>query len=184
MSLLRALLDIGERRFVRLRALQRGEPMMIASHGAPDVAQRTVAVLPASVLEQRLSLAQVGAQAVVAVGGRWRGHGSEGGCRQLRTPRRQQGLLGRVGQALGLAVGIAEDALHPRISVVEQLAVHPLEVQRQPQGLAHAHVLEQLAPGVEHVALKARWQAVPELDLDQLAGIELFAGDAPRPVAS
>ncbi|BBZ64665.1 hypothetical protein MINS_00940 [Mycolicibacterium insubricum] len=40
---LRALLDIGERRFVRLRALQRGEPMMIASHGAPDVAQRTVA---------------------------------------------------------------------------------------------------------------------------------------------
>lgn len=40
---LRALLDVGERRFVRLRSLQHGEPMMVACHGAPDVAQRTVA---------------------------------------------------------------------------------------------------------------------------------------------
>ena len=73
--------------------------------------------------------------------------------------------------------------MYALVGVVEHLPVHPLVVQRQGQGLAHAQVLQQRAAGVEHIALKACWQLVGKLALHQLASLEFFAIDAPRPVA-
>jgi hypothetical protein len=60
-------------------------------------------------------------------------------CR-ARAPARRQFLRRR--RALGLAIGVAEQALHALVRVVEHLPVHPLVVERQAQRLAHARVLQ------------------------------------------
>ena len=148
------------------------------------VAQSTVTVLPAGVFEQLLRAAQVVAQAAVAIGPRRRGHRPKRGRWQLRPERLHQRQLGSIRQAIGLAIGVAKQALHPLVGSVKHLTVHPLVIQRKPQCLAHPHILELLAPGVEHIALKARGQAVFELSLDQFARVKLAPGHASRPVTS
>ena len=151
---------------------------------AGRVAQHAVLYAPAGVMQQLLGTAQVGTQ------GRWRrvgarrlGHRTKGGRGQVLAPRvhQRQFLLRR--QAVRFAGGVAKQAVHALVRAIEHLSVHPLEINSQAEGFAHAHVLQQRAAGVEHIALKTRRQLVLELALDQFAGVELLAVHAPRPVA-
>ncbi len=69
--------------------------------------------------------------------------------------------------ACHLAVGEVARAAH--VLAVEDLPVHPLEVDRQRERLAHAHVGELRAARVHREALHAGDVRVPELALDDLA---------------
>ena len=158
---------------------------VVQHHGlALRVLEHAALHAPARFAQQLLCTAQVLAQAVGAlVGARRLEGGAEGGGGDVLAVRLHQRHLRGVGLADGRALGVAEQALDPAIRAVEHLPVHPLEVDRQAQRLAHAHVLQEGPARVEHVALKAGGQLVLELALDQLAALELGAVHAPRPVA-
>ena len=147
------------------------------------VAQHTALHRPARLLQQGAGLQQIGPQAARRVGVGRHGHGAQGARRQVVGVGGQQLLLGGRGQASGFTGGVAKNAIHPLVRAIEHLAVHPLVIQRQPQRLAHAHVLQVRLAGVEHIALKAGGQLVGKFALDQFAGVELLAIHAPRPIA-
>ena len=129
-------------------------------------------------------VAQGVARSRVQAGDRRQRHGlGEDIRRQLRTQGfEQRQLVGR-GQVFGLEVTAHKVAAHPGVGVVEQLAVHPLVVHGQHDGLAHPHVLELGQAGVEHKALKVPRVAVLQLALDQAAAVKLLAGVGTRPFA-
>ena len=77
-----------------------------------------------------------------AVGAGRHGHRAEHAPAAACAQRLQQRQLVAARHAGGLAIGVAEKALAPAGSAVEQLPVHPLVVERQPERLAHPQVLE------------------------------------------
>ncbi len=150
---------------------------------ASGIAQGTIAERPARFAQQIAGAPQVLPQITVAVGARGLVGRAEHGCRQQTTPGRQQLQLLRCWQAAGCAIGVAKQALHPQVGVVEHLPVHPLVVHRQRQRLSHPHIVQGRAPGVEHITLKPGRQPVVELGLDQLAAVKALSRDTPGPVA-
>lgn len=63
------------------------------------------------------------------------------------------------------------------------MPVQPLEIEREIERVAHAHVLEQRPPQIHEEALHARAVVLAELALDELAAVEALADIAPNPVA-
>src|SRR5207244_11519013 len=88
-----------------------------------------------------------------------------------------------LGHALRLEISAVEPAGAADVRVVHQAPVHPFEVEGEPDGLAHAHILELLAPRVDPVALEVAGVPGRQLGADQLAGVELLADVDARPFA-
>ena len=82
-----------------------------------------------------------------------------------------------------MKLAVRKITIDPFVDAVEQLAVHPLKVHRQSDGLAHSHVLEFLIAQIEDIALKVTRVAVFERAFDQFPGAELLAGVLACPVA-
>ena len=59
----------------------------------------------------------------------------------LAAPRREQCQLLRPWGTGSFALGISKQVFDPRVAAIEHLAIHPLVVDGQAQGLAHPHVL-------------------------------------------
>ena len=157
---------------------------VLKHHGlAPGVAQLTALHRPARFAQQGLRAPQIAAQRAGAIGARRHQHGSKSGRRQLTAPGLHQPQFVRAGRARGRAVGVAKQALHTLVSVVEHLAVHPLVVHGQTQRLAHADIGQRGTARVQHITLKTRGQAVFELGLHQLTAVKPFAVDTARPVS-
>ena len=129
----------------------RGAVKKLDREGLPRVLSHAHAVAqhPAGLLQHAM-----GANELIAIGPHARGlgrsvHLGEHPRRHLVAERLEQFQLRRRREAHRGQVGVAEPAGGPRIEAVEQHAVFPLEVVRDGQRLAHAHVLELLETQVE-----------------------------------
>ncbi len=147
------------------------------------VTQCAVAIGPPRLLQQRARLQQIGAQRAWRIGVRLLRRQTEYGRIELGAPRFEQRQFARRWHALRLQIRIGEEAVDARVLIEEQLPVQPLKVEREIERLAHAHVLEQWPPHVEHEALHAGAVMLRKFALDQLAAIELLADVAPHPIA-
>jgi hypothetical protein len=126
---------------------------------------------PARLFQQLLRAAQVGAQDESPS---VRGGTSWGQTRGRQLPRQgsSSASSSAPGTTRGLAVGVAKQAVARAGRRCRTSAGSSTRSPRQAQGLAHAHILQLVLAGVEHVALKARGQLVRKLALDQFAGVE------------
>ncbi len=115
----------------------------------------TVCTVQPSCRQQGLGFAQVGAQAAESPSGAWwHRHGAKRCRGQIYGHKAASVPVLRRWAPPWSRKRVAKNAVHPLVGTVEHLAVHPLIVQRQPQGLAHAHILQFGQAGVEHIALE------------------------------
>ncbi|ESS39765.1 hypothetical protein P355_3479 [Burkholderia cenocepacia KC-01] len=147
------------------------------------VAQRAVAIGPAGLREQCARLQQVRAQRARRIRVRLRDRRAEHGRIELPAQWLQQLQLAVARRTGRLQVGVGEITVEARVCAVEQLPVQPLEVEREVERLAHAHVAEQRPAQVHEEALHAGAVMLAEFALDELAAVETLADVAPRPVA-
>ena len=73
--------------------------------------------------------------------GHWHGLGQHL-WREFVAQGNQQGHFGSIRQTRRLKIAADKIPTYPLVGVVEQLAVDPLKIDGQPNGFAHAHILE------------------------------------------
>ena len=129
----------------------------------PLVAQRPVPVCPASLGQQIAGLAQILAQTTGRRGADQRRWLAEDRLGKAVTKRLQQGQFVPFRQTRSGQFAIGKIAVVVFILVVKQIAVGPLEIQRQPEGLAHPLVLKQRTALIEDKALHPGIIAVRQL---------------------
>ena len=150
------------------------------------IAQSAITVRPAGLGQQVPRQAQMVAQGFtrggVQTGDGWQGHGLvEHLAGQFVPQRLEQAQLVSRWHPFGLEIAAHEIPPHPRVGLVEQLAVHPLVVHGQANGLAHPFVLELGQAGVEHEALEVARIAVLQLLFDERTVVKQLAFVGPGP---
>ena len=103
--------------------------------------------------------------------------------RSLSRHRLEQRQFVRRRSAFRLQRREFEEARRAVIEAEEQVLVRPFEIEGEVQRLAHADVLELVAPQIEEEALRARWRFVRQYLLHHAAVLQRGKVIGRRPVA-